>query len=456
METRMNSPTRLTDENSLERLTTVIQAARQAGADAADAVMIESQSLSQAQRLGKTESLERSESLDVGLRVFIGRRQAIVSSSDLSKEAMAELVERAVSMARNVPEDPYCGLAPEEQLATDIPDLDILDPSEPAPETLIAWAAAAEDAARAVPGVTNSEGAEAGWGRSGVTLATSSGFAHSYATSHVSISASVLAGEGTAMERDYDYTSAVFAEDLRDPAEVGQSAGEKAVRRLNPRQAQSAQVPVVYDPRVSRSLLGHLSSAINGASVARGTSFLKEKLGQQIFPENVTIVDDARRQRGMRSKPFDAEGVATRRREIVSAGELTGWILDMRSARQLGLETTGNAARSTASPPSPSATNLYMEPGAMSPEDLIGGIDTGFYVNELIGFGVNGVTGDYSRGAAGFWIEKGEIAFPVSELTIAGNLNEMFAHLIAANDLVMRYGTDAPTIRVDGMTVAGQ
>ena len=452
----MNGSPRQTDTESLERLTTIIRSARQAGADAADAVLIESQSLSQAQRLGKTESLERSESLDLGLRVFIGHRQAVVSSSDLSKDALAELVARAVSMARNVPEDPYCGLAPESLLATDIPDLDICDTTEPTPETLIAWAAEAEDAARAVAGVTNSEGAEAGWGRSGVTLATSTGFAHAYATSHVSISASVIAGEGTAMERDYDYTAAVFVGDLLDPADVGRNAGEKAVRRLNPRRARSAQVPVIYDPRVSRGLLGHLSSAINGAAVARGTSFLKDKMGQRLFPERVTIVDDAHRKRGLRSKPFDAEGVATRRREIVSGGVLTGWILDLRSARQLGLETTGNAARSTASPPSPSATNLYMEAGTVSPEELISGVDDGFYVNELIGFGVNGVTGDYSRGAAGFWIEKGAIAYPVSELTIAGNLNDMFAHITAANDLVLRYGTDAPTIRVDGMTIAGQ
>jgi PmbA protein len=452
----MNGSTRQTDTESLERLTTVIQSARQVGADAADAVLIESQSLSQAQRLGKTESLERSESLDLGLRVFVGRRQAVVSSSDLSREGLAELVTRAVSMARNVPEDPFCGLAPEALLATDIPELDIYDASEPTPETLINWAAAAEDAARAVVGVTNSEGAEAGWGRSGVTLVTSTGFAQAYATSHVSISASVIAGEGTAMERDYDYTASVFVDNLLDPADVGRNAGEKAVRRLNPRRARSAQVPVIYDPRVSGGLLGHLSSAINGAAVARGTSFLKDKMGQRLFPESVTIVDDALRKRGLRSKPFDAEGVATRRREIVSGGILTGWILDMRSARQLELKTTGNAARSTASPPSPSSTNLYMEAGAISPEELISSVDDGFYVNELIGFGVNGVTGDYSRGAAGFWIEKGEIAYPVSELTIAGNLNDMFAHMTAANDLVLRYGTDAPTIRIDGMTIAGQ
>lgn len=444
------------DDDLFQRLDDVIRAARKAGADAADAVVIEGLTVSQAQRLGKTESLERSEGRDLGLRIFIGQRQAIVSSSDLSAGALSDLVERGIAMARVVPDDPYCGLAPEELLAGDIPELDISDADEPAPETLIDWAAKAEEAARAVPGITNSEGAEASWGRSRVALAASNGFAKAYAVSHVSISASVLAGSGTEMERDYDYTAAVHAEDLRDPAEVGRSAGEKAVARLNPRRVASAQVPVVYDPRVSRGMLGHLSGAINGQAVARGTSFLKDKMGQAIFPEAVTIVDDPRRRRGLRSKPFDAEGVATGRREIVSGGVLQGWILDLRSARQLGLETTGNAARGTGSPPSPSATNLYLEPGAASPEALMADIKQGLYITEMIGMGINGVTGDYSRGASGFWIEDGQRAYPVSELTVAGNLIDMFANLTAADDLVLRYGTDAPTLRIEGMTVAGQ
>ena len=443
-------------DGHLDRLGDLIAASRRAGADAADAILVEGLSLSQAQRLGKTENLERAEGRDLGLRVFVGRRQAIVSSSDLSPGALEELVTRALSMARGVPEDPFCGLAPEELLATDVPDLDIDDAAEPSPETLIDWARRAEDAARAVPGVTNSEGAQSGWSRSRVAMAASNGFAQTYGVAHVSVSASVLAGEGTGMERDYDYTAAVHAEDLRSPEEVGRSAGEKAVARLNPRKARSAQVPVVYDPRVSRSLLGHLSGAINGASVARGTTFLKDKLGQRLFPENITVVDDALRRRGLRSKPFDAEGVATRRREIIQNGVLTGWILDLRSARQLGLETTGNASRGTSSPPSPSATNLYLEPGALSPAALMADIKEGLYITELIGFGVNGVTGDYSRGAAGFWIENGQLAYPVSEVTVAGNLIDMFARITAADDLVMRYGTDAPTLRVDGMTLAGQ
>jgi PmbA protein len=388
--------------------------------------------------------------------VFSGKRQAIVSSSDTSPAALAELTERAVAMARSVPEDPYCGLADPSLLAGQVPDLDMCDPAEPSGETLIKWASIAEDAARAVKGVTNSEGAEAHWSLSRVALAATNGFARAYAGSRYGLSVSVLAGEGTGMERDYDFTGAVHAEDLRKPEEVGQSAGEKAVRRIGPRRVSSMKVPVVFDPRVSRGLLGHLSGAISGPAVARGTTFLKDKLGQRIFPESITIVDDPLRKRGFMSKPFDAEGVATKRRNVIEKGVLTTWILDLRSARQLGLETTGHASRGTSSPPSPSTTNLYLEPGKVSPSALMADIKSGLYVTGLIGFGVNGITGDYSRGAEGFWIENGQLAYPVSELTIAGNLKDMFANLSAADDLTFRYGTDAPTIRIEGMTIAGK
>ena len=444
-----------TDTDNLNLLSDLIAKARSAGADTADAVLVEGVSLSLARRLGKPERLERAEGADLGLRVFIGRRQAIVSSSDRSAEALDELVERAVAMARSVPEDPFCGLAEPDMLAAAVPDLDILDTGEPAPETLADWAARAEDAARAVEGVTNSEGAEASWGRSTIAMAAGNGFGGTYSGSHHAISVSVLAGEGTAMERDYDFTSTVYAEDLRQPEEIGRAAGERTVRRLNPRKADSAQVPVVYDPRVARSLLGHLAGAVNGSAVARGTSFLKDKLGQAIFPASVTIVDDPLRRRGLRSKPFDGEGVATSLHNVVDGGVLSTWFLDLRSARQLEMATTGHASRGTSSPPSPSATNLYLEPGTVSPAELLGDIDSGFYVTELIGFGVNGVTGDYSRGASGFWIEKGVLAYPVSEVTVAGNLTHMFANITAADDLEFRYGTDAPTLRIDGMTVAG-
>lgn len=429
--------------------------ARKAGADAADALLVETAALSLAERLGEPERLERSESGDLGLRVFVGRRQAIVSSTDLEPAMIEALAERAVAMARSVPEDPFCGLAGPDALAREPPAVDICDESDPAAETLIERARACEAAARAVPGVTNSEGAEASWSRSIVTLAATNGFLGSYRVSRHSVGVSVIAGAGTKMERDYEFASAVHGGDLEDPAAVGRRAGERAVRRLDPRKVATAQVPVIYDPRVANSLIGHLAGAINGAAVARRTSFLLDRMGERVMAAGLAVIDDPHRPRGLRSKPFDGEGVANRRRALVEDGILRSWVLDLRSARQLGLETTGHAARSTAAPPAPAPTNLYLEPGRDSPEALIAAVERGFYVTELIGFGVNPVTGDYSRGAAGFWIEQGVLAYPVSEVTIAGNLKEMFLHLTPANDLVFRYGTDAPTLRVDGMTVAG-
>jgi len=442
-------------QNAIDLLQDLISRARKAGAAAADAVLFEGTSLSHARRLGKTERLERSEGQDLGLRVFVGRQQAIVSTSDRSPKMLAELVERTLAMAKAVPEDPFCGLADPDEIARDWPALDMLDTSEPGAEILIERAAAAEDAALAVDGVTNSEGAEAGWGRSRVAIAASNGFAGSYAGSSHSVSVAVLSGDGQEMERDYDFASAVFAAELRDPAEIGTSAGEKAVKRLGARKMQTCRCPVVFDPRVSRSLLSHLLGAISGPSIARGTSFLRDKLGKRIFPEAITITEDPHRLRGLRSKPFDGEGIANHRRALIDKGVLTTWLLDLRSARQLGLKTTGHAARGTASPPSPAATNIWLEPGTVNPRELMADIKTGFFVTELMGMGVNGITGDYSRGAAGFWIDKGEIAFPVSEMTIAGNLNDMFARLTAADDLAFRTGSDAPTLRIDDLTVAG-
>jgi PmbA protein len=442
-------------ENTLDLLHDLIGRARRAGADAADAVAVAGTSLSHGRRLGKTEKLERSEGHDLGLRVFIGRQQAMVSSSDRSPKALDELVERAVAMAKTVPADPHCGIAEPGQIARQWPALDMSDPEEPSAEILIERARAAEEAALAVTGVTNSEGAEAGWGRSQVALVASNGFAGTYQGSSSGVSASVIGGSGTGMERDYDYASAVYAADLRDPAEIGRSAGERAVRRLGAKKMPTARVPVVFDPRVARSFISHLLGAISGPSIARGTSFLKDRLGQRIFPDAITIIDDPHRRRGLRSKPFDGEGIANHRRAIVDQGVLTTWLLDLRSARQLGLKSTGHAARGTSSPPSPSATNVWIEPGALSPEALIADIQSGFYVTEMMGFGVNGVTGDYSRGAAGFWIDKGEIAFPVSEMTVAGNLKDMFARLVAADNLEFKAGSDAPTLRIDDLTVAG-
>jgi PmbA protein len=439
----------------LSLLEDTIQRAIKGGADAADALAFDSQSLSIARRLDKPERLERSESRDLGLRVFVGKRQATVSSSERTPEALAELVERAVAMARVVPEDPHCGLADPSDLARNWGDYDLADPVEPSVDALIAQASEAEAAAVAVKGVTNSEGAEAGWGRSDIALVASNGFAASYARTSHSLSVSVLAGEGAGMERDYDFTSAVHAADLRSGAEIGRSAGERAVRRLNPRKGSTATLPVVFDPRVSNGFISSLAGAISGPSVARGTSFLRDKMGAQLFAPGIEIVDDPFLVRGVRSRPFDGEGVAPSRRAVIEDGRLTTWLLDLRSARQLGLHTTGHAARGTGGPPSPSPSNLAMTPGKLTPEQLIGEIETGFYVTEMMGSGANGVTGDYSRGAAGFWIENGKLTYAVSEMTVAGNLKDMFPRMTPASDLVRRYGIDVPTLRIDGMTVAG-
>jgi len=443
-------------ESALDTAAMLVERARKAGADAAEALVVEGTSLGVSWRLGKLEDVERSEGRDVGLRVFIGKKQASVSSTDLSEAALQPMIERAVAMARVAPDDPWCGLADPSRLARDWPDLEIEDKA-PAPgaEQLAARAAQAEEAALAVEGVTNSSGAGASYGRSGVALVTSSGFAGSYAGTSSSFSCSVLAGEGTAMERDYEFSSKRYADALESPAEVGRRAGEKAVRRLNPRKVKSQAVPIVYDPRVSGGLAGHFASAISGAAIARGTSFLKKEMGKQVFAKGISIVDDPHMKRGLRSKPFDGEGVKNGRCTLIEDGVLTTWLLDTATARQLGLETTGHAARGTGGPPSPSATNLYMEAGCVSVKELIADIKEGLYVTEMIGMGINGVTGDYSRGASGFWIENGELAYPVSEITVAGNLRDMFLNMTPADDLEFRYGTNAPTIRVEGMTIAG-
>ena len=441
--------------NPQDILTAVLAAAKKAGADAADALFVEGVSSSVSYRLGKLEDVERAESYDLGLRVFVGARTAIVSSTDFSPEALGALPGRAVAMARLAPEDKYAGLAPADCLARDIPDLDLEDQAEPGAERLIELARTVEGAALAVAGVSNSEGGGASFSRSAVALATSSGFYGRYAGTSHSIGVAVLAGEGTAMERDYDQASARHAGDLRAAEEIGRTAGEKAVRRLNPRSMKSQSVPVVFHPDEAGGLLGHFAGAISGAAIARGVSFLKDKMGQPVFAPGIRIIDDPHRVRGLRSKPFDGEGVANARRALIEDGVLTSWLMDCASARQLSLATTGHAARGTGGPPGISATNLYLEAGMPSPAELIADIKSGFYVTELMGMGVNPVTGDYSRGAAGFWIENGQIAFPVSEVTIAGNLIGMFASLIAASDLEFRHGTNSPTVRIEGMTLAG-
>ncbi|MFQ5984404.1 MAG: TldD/PmbA family protein [Alphaproteobacteria bacterium] len=439
-----------------ERLTDLVARLRRAGADAADAVLVESAGLNVVRRLRQPETLERSESREVGLRVFCGHRQATVATTDLRPAALADLVDRALAMARAAPEDPFSGLAEEGWLTKETRDLDLLDPAEPAPEALVERAAGAEEAALAVPKISNSEGAEASWSRSTVTLAASNGFTGCYAATAHGVSVAVVAKQGEAMERDYEFAIARHGGELDPPEKVGRRAGERAARRLGARKVKSAQVPVVYEPRVAGGLLRHLAGAIAGPAIARGTSFLKDRLESAVFAEEVTVTDDPHRRRGLRSKPFDGEGVGGTRRDVVARGTLTTWLLDCRSARQLGLKSTGHAARGPASPPAPAPTNLYLAAGSPSPEELIADIRSGLYLTELIGMGVNLVTGDYSRGAAGFWIENGELGYPVSEVTVAGKLTDMFTALRPANDLAFRYGVDAPTVRIDGMTVAGR
>jgi PmbA protein len=433
----------------LDLLGQLLDRARAAGADASEAAVSNSTSVNVTRRLGRTEHLERSERHGLELTVFVGRRSATVSSTEVAPSGFAQLAERAVAMARVVPEDPYGGLA-EEACAVDAAPLQLHDSTEPSTEALIARAAAAEDAALAVPGVTNSEGGEAGYARAEFLLATSAGFTGGYARTSHSVSAVALAGAGTGMQRDYDFHSATFLADLDDPAVIGHSAGERAVARLNPTRPATAKIPVVFDPRVASSLIGHLASAISGASIARGTSFLKDSLGERLFAPGVMLHDEPRRLRGARSKPFDSEGVPTANSVLIDDGVLTTWLLDSRSARQLGLKTNGHCNGG-----SPGLSNAYFAPGQHTPAALMADIKEGIYVTELMGMGVNGITGDYSRGCAGFMIRDGALAEPVAEVTIAGNLKSMFAAMIPANDLRFRRAVDAPTLRVDGMTLAG-
>jgi PmbA protein len=446
----------LLDQSALTDLAErLVTAARRAGADAADAVAVRSVSLGVEVREGAVEESERSESDDVGLRVFVGRRQAVVSTNDVRGDASV-LAERAVAMAKAAPEDAFAGLADAALLASDRLDLDLLDPELPSVAVLEDRAKTAEAAALAVRGVSKSGGASGSAGMGGMVLVTSHGFRGAYLASRHSVSMSAIAGEGTAMETDYDYSSKLHAADLEEPEKIGRTAGERAVARLNPHKVSTKKVPVVFDRRVAGTLVGHLAGAINGTAIARKSSFLRDKRGARLFKPGIRIVDDPLRRRGQRSRPFDGEGVAGKPLAVVDDGVLTSWLLDSTTARELGLTTTGHANRGVSSPPSPGPTNLHLEAGTLSPEQLMSDISDGFYVTDLIGMGVNQVTGDYSRGASGFWIENGKPSFPVSEVTIAGNLLAMFGALTPANDLEFRYATNAPTLRLEGLTVAGR
>jgi len=446
----------LTPDQAQERAQDIVRRATAAGADAADAVFAADASSEVSVRLGKLEDVGRSEAEELGLRVFVGQRSASVSTSDLSSAAMDELAERAVAMAREAPEDQWAGLAPAERLMHGAPPLlDLADDGAVTPAELRELAAQAEEAARSVAGVTNSEGGGAGASSAVWALATSHGFAGAYATTGYSVSASVIAGQGGGMQRDYAFHSARHRARLDAPHEIGRRAGERAVARLDPGKVASGAVPVVFDPRVGSSLLGHLIGAISGSAITRKTSFLLDALGTEVFAPGVTVCDDPHRPHGLRSRPFDGEGLPVSPCSIIENGMLETWLLDSASARQLGLAATGHAARGVGGSPGVTTSNLFMQAGHVPVSTLIEDIASGVYVTELIGQGVNGVTGDYSRGAAGFLIEDGQITRPIAEFTIAGNLKDMFRALVAANDLEFRQGINVPTVRVDGMTVAG-
>lgn len=435
----------------------VVQSALRAGADAAEAVGAERSALSVSVRLGELEEVEREEGGDLGLRVFIGSRAAVVAGSDLSPSARARLVERAVAMARLAPEDPYVGFAPDERLARGpLPDLDLFDPTEPTAEALEAQAAATEDAARTTPGVANSEGASASWSATRWRLVTSAGFEGAHSATGFSLSCSAIAGEGAQMERGGEGRSTRHLADLPGPEEIGAEAGRRAVARLGARKIDSRTAAVLFENRTATSLLSPLVGAISGPSVARGVSFLKDRLGQRVFAPGVNIVDDPLRVRGLGSAPFDDEGVATLRQAIVEDGVLATWLLNCASARQLGLQTTGHASRGLAGAPGVSPHNLTLEPGRRTPTEMMAAAGEGLLVTSMFGPSLNPNTGDWSAGVSGFWFEGGEIAYPVNEITVAGNLLEIYARLTPASDLELRGAANSPSLLVDGMAVAGR
>ncbi len=442
----------------LERLThALLDAARRAGAEAADAMAVDGRSTSIDIRAGALEQAERSEAVEIGLRVLIGGRQACVSASDISDATIAALAERAVAMAREAPDDPTAGLADPAQIARDwnLAALELADPAEElSAAALEADARAAEAGAMAARGITQVQ-ASAGYSARRVHLAATNGFSGAYARTSRSVSAVAFTGEGTAMERDYAGEGRVFQADLPDAAGIGALAAERALARAGAVKPRTGHFPVLFDERVAASLVGHLLSAVNGTSIARGASWLRDGLGQQVLPKGLSIIEDPLRPRISGSRPFDAEGLPTARRAIVQDGVLMGWTLDLATARKLGMASTANAARGTSSPPSPATSNIDLTPGSLTRDALIAQMGTGLLITSLIGSTINPTTGDYSRGASGFWVEGGEIRHPVNECTIAGNLREMLRSLIAANDARAHLSTRVPSLLVEGLTLAG-
>lgn len=446
--------------DDLQILTTrFLAAAKAAGADGADAMARDGASISIGVRAGKLEEAERSEGVEIGLRVLLGQRQACVSTSDLRPEAMQAMAERAVAMAREAPEDPYVGLADTGQigLGIDVSALDMSDPSgAPLPEELKQDALRAEGAAQAVDGVSQVQSAGASYGASRIFLAASNGFSGGYTRSHRQTYCTAIAGSGTKMERDSDGDMRLHQGDLRSPEGIGKRAGERAVARLGSVQPPTGRFPVLFDERISSGLIGHLLGAVNGSAIARGASFLRGHLGKQVLPTHLSVIEDPHRARVMGSRPFDAEGLPTQRRAIVQDGVLMGWTLDLANARKLGMAPTGNAARGLSSPPSPSNWNIALTQGGASRAELIAQMGTGFLVTSLIGSTINPNTGDYSRGASGFWVENGEISHAVSEGTIAGNLIDMLARIVPANDARQHLSHVVPSLLIEDMSVAGQ
>ena len=437
----------------------LLDAARSAGAEAADALVVEGRSVSIDVRGGALEQAERSEGIELGLRVLMDGRQACVSASDLSARTIGEMAERAVAMAREAPQDPYIGLADPSQLARDwdIASLELEDTSpEPAAADLEADARAAEAAALAVAGVSQVQSASASYSRRRMHLATSNGFSGGYGRSSRSVSAVAISGEGLSMERDWAAESRIFQADLPSAEEVGRLAGQRAVERAQPRRPKTGAYPVLLDERIAGSLIGHLAAAVNGSAIARGASWLRDALGAQVLPEGISLIEDPHRARVSGSRPFDAEGLPTARRAIVENGVLTGWTLDLATARKLGMQSTASASRGTSSPPSPGTGNTMLTQGSRSREDLIREMGTGLLVTSFIGSTINPTTGDYSRGASGFWVENGEIQYPVNECTIAGNLREMLLRITPANDARMHLTQVVPSLLVEGLTLAGQ
>ena len=440
-------------DSQIDKASALVEAARKAGADSSDAVIVRSHSVSVSVRLGKVEATEASENDDFSLRVFVGKRVASISAN-LSADPIS-LAERAVAMAKVSPENPFEGLADCTRLVKAPKDLDLFDPFVPDSKYLTEKALETENSALSVKGVTNSDGASAGYGSGGLVLVTSDGFCGSYQSSRFSFSCSALAGEGTAMERDYDYTTALHHEDLDKTTTIGKNAGERAVRRLNAQKAKTGTVNVIFEPRMARTIASHIASMVNGAAVARKTSLLQNRMGEQIMKPTITVTDQPLKKRGNSSRPFDGEGVEGVPLNVIENGVLRHWFLSSSVARELHLETNGHGVRS-ASSVQPASTNFSIEPGEKSPDEMMKAIKNGFYVTELFGHGVDLVTGQYSRGASGFWIENGELAYPVSEVTLGSNLLDMLAHLTPASDIDRRYGTAAPSLLIEGMTLAGK